>query len=462
MDKTYEEFLADGLDLSPLGFERGAGEAYFCTPRGAEIAGREGVDGVHFCFAPGYGDTLFAVDPSAAAPNFVRAVARDFKDFLRLLLSCGSAAPVEQAHRFTREEFGRYIKSARPSAEGQAALSGLRALGIEPMDDPWGYIHALQEGFDYSRIEYTDPGCIAPERPPEGWAVYYGGGFRGRGRGCPGEETPLGARFDWAGREWRVPAAYSCAQGLVLDIAMRAEADAVRAFMEKWAAADMSGRAARLRAQAENPLECDFTASVCVNGRTLRQKSASGMAWAPLNGLDGDEAARAFVGHYGLDRSCAWALRRVSFPWPRREDIGSLSLTLAARPAEMPGEAFTVSAAGQEVTLRDPFSAREYALRVEDYSVEELPGARIAPKLAGRTFYCAVIGYTLSPEPPEGALRLLDMREGDAGASAAIFTRRAGDGCVACSSLRAQPPEGVEWLPVFRAEAAEDMTAALI
>ena len=28
--------------------------------------------------------------------------------------------------------------------------------------------------------------------------------------------------------------------------------------------------------------------------------------------------------------------------------------------------------------------------------------------------------------------------------------------------LCARPPEGVEWLPVFRAEAAEDMTAALI
>lgn len=67
-------------------------------------------------------------------------------------------------------------------------------------------------------------------------------------------------------------------------------------------------------------------------------------------------------------------------------------------------------------------------------------------------------GLDLSPEPPQGALRLLDMREGDAGASAG----RAGDGCVACSSLRARPPEGVEWLPVFRAEAAEDMTAALI
>ena len=71
---------------------------------------------------------------------------------------------------------------------------------------------------------------------------------------------------------------------------------------------------------------------------------------------------------------------------------------------------------------------------------------------------------SLSPEPPEGALRLVDTREGDAGVSAAIFTRRAGDGCVACASLCAQPPEGVEWLPVFRAEAeaAEGLAAALI
>ena len=68
---------------------------------------------------------------------------------------------------------------------------------------------------------------------------------------------------------------------------------------------------------------------------------------------------------------------------------------------------------------------------------------------------------SLSPGPPEGALRLLDTREGEAGATGLIF-RRAGEGCAACSSLRAQPPEGVEWLPVFRAEAAEGVTAALI
>ena len=54
MDKTYRRFLASGLDLSPLGLERG-GEAYFCTPRGASIAFSEGVDGVHYCFVRGCG-----------------------------------------------------------------------------------------------------------------------------------------------------------------------------------------------------------------------------------------------------------------------------------------------------------------------------------------------------------------------------------------------------------------------
>ena len=54
MDKTYRRFLASGLDLSPLGLERG-GEAYFCTPRSASIAFSERVDVVHYCFVRGCG-----------------------------------------------------------------------------------------------------------------------------------------------------------------------------------------------------------------------------------------------------------------------------------------------------------------------------------------------------------------------------------------------------------------------
>ena len=43
---TYEAFRGSGLDLSAVGFMPG-GEAYFCTPVGAAILGRAGVDGIH-------------------------------------------------------------------------------------------------------------------------------------------------------------------------------------------------------------------------------------------------------------------------------------------------------------------------------------------------------------------------------------------------------------------------------
>ena len=94
MSSDYEIFRASGIDLGALGAAPG-GEAYFCTPRGAQIIGSEGADGVHYCFAPGYGDTVFAVSPGNAAPDYVRAVARSFTDFLRLLLACGHGAAVE-------------------------------------------------------------------------------------------------------------------------------------------------------------------------------------------------------------------------------------------------------------------------------------------------------------------------------------------------------------------------------
>ncbi len=38
MDKTYQKFLQDGIDLSTVGVERRTdNEPYFCTPKGASV-----------------------------------------------------------------------------------------------------------------------------------------------------------------------------------------------------------------------------------------------------------------------------------------------------------------------------------------------------------------------------------------------------------------------------------------
>ena len=45
---------------------------------------------------------------------------------------------------------------------------------------------------------------------------------------------PVQKWFSWAGRDWFVPSVYVCSKGIVVDFCMRAEASALRGFMEKW------------------------------------------------------------------------------------------------------------------------------------------------------------------------------------------------------------------------------------
>lgn len=98
MDRTFQKFLQSGIDLSPVSVERREENIpYFCTPKGATIFGWKGVDGIHFCFIRGFGSMVFAVSPMNGAPNYVHPLAKDFTDFLRLLISCGDAEALEQA-----------------------------------------------------------------------------------------------------------------------------------------------------------------------------------------------------------------------------------------------------------------------------------------------------------------------------------------------------------------------------
>ena len=73
---TDRQFLKAQIDLEPLGLIMdGPFEAYFCTPKGARIFARSGVDGIHFCFVRGFGETVFAVSPMNGRENCVHPVA---------------------------------------------------------------------------------------------------------------------------------------------------------------------------------------------------------------------------------------------------------------------------------------------------------------------------------------------------------------------------------------------------
>ena len=155
---TFEQFRALPLDKSLLALEEGdPGIRYFCYPEGAAAIGYEGT--ILYCFLEGYGGTVFAYNPESCGDAYVYPLAADFSDFLRLILACGSANPVEQTSWMNREQFAAHLaeEAALRTPEQQAALDLIaETFSLTPMEDPFAYCKALQAGFDGSRIVYTD------------------------------------------------------------------------------------------------------------------------------------------------------------------------------------------------------------------------------------------------------------------------------------------------------------------
>ena len=126
-----KQFLELGLDCSPIGLGPGPSQGgYFCTPKGLTVLGWEGVDGIHYGRIRGYGDMVFAVNPMPAGEQHVRPLAGSFRDFLRLLLACGSTTTLEQAGDWTREQFDTYLRAPENADAGCTGGAGAHRLRL--------------------------------------------------------------------------------------------------------------------------------------------------------------------------------------------------------------------------------------------------------------------------------------------------------------------------------------------
>ena len=155
---VYKQFMDLGLDLSLLCLEQCDNQPeYFCYPIGAQPIGYEG--SIMYCFLGGYAEMVFAVNPETCADIFVYPLAKDFVDFLRLILACGTANPAEQIVWMTKERFEQHVReeAAIRSVELIKTLERIaQEFDLEPMEDPYEYVKALQKEFDDSMIRYTD------------------------------------------------------------------------------------------------------------------------------------------------------------------------------------------------------------------------------------------------------------------------------------------------------------------
>ena len=200
---TYQKFKKLNIRHSAIGLEQSDTDVtYYCTPRDAAIIGWAGVDGIHYCTIPEFGEMIFAVSPM----NFgdcVHPIAHSFEDLLRLLLSCGSMDALEQCYAWDEEQFKAFLIDCPATEEQQSVLDVLRTeFRLVPLEDAFAYVKKLQAEFDLSQIPYTeeyydpDMNAAAPVRAEE-WKVTYDGGFW-RNEGNAGIEIPIQKSFCWA------------------------------------------------------------------------------------------------------------------------------------------------------------------------------------------------------------------------------------------------------------------------
>lgn len=493
----YKKFKRLGIDFSQLGLEPGDTRSdYFCTPKGAEVIGWAGVDGIHCCFVKGFGETVFAVNPSNLPGDYVHPLARSFEDFLRLILACGLDA-AEQAWMWNRGEFDAFLETYPPTPEQRAALDGLQdSLGLTPMEDPYGYIKGVQSGFDYGKIPYSkeyyelmpEPEPAEPPERPE-WKVYFDDfGSHHHGHDKPGKEIPIGKTFAWAGRMWHIPAVYSCGKGLVVDVCVEIDPDALRAFQKKWWPNGQEGRnftpEEEEQQDAENPMTISYQPTLTVNGKPQRRRSGIGSSWVPDSCRPSEEQGQRnqqewetiwLMEHYGLDPEKGWTFLRESFPWTTktRPALKSLSLSLKQSPVSVLGPRFTVSGAEDAIEFTHPVTGESHTLHVVEYETQQMDAAHFQDNDQWEypTHYTAM-SFVVEPELPRQSLTVRDCGQGDrprpkqsnlAGPTVAssvgviLATSKSGQPQAACSSLYFDPPERIEWRMVFYRKTAEDM-----
>lgn len=163
MKSWYEQYRELMLDGSWIGLEapnpNDAGP-YFCTPVGAQIIGWD--NGIHYCFLDGFGQMVFCVNPEPCGEQYVYPLARDFRDFLRLILAVRNTNPLQQMIGWDKAQYLDFLCSEQAlgedsSKQASAVLKALSdQLGLTPMEHPFEYVKKIQQEFPYQNIVYSN------------------------------------------------------------------------------------------------------------------------------------------------------------------------------------------------------------------------------------------------------------------------------------------------------------------
>ena len=158
METIYEKYMALPIDKGLLCLEYGdIADPYFCYPVNAKPIGFEGC--ILYCFLPEYGEMVFACNPESCVDQNVYPLAANFEDFIRLILACGTANPLEQIVWMDKNKFEEHMANEEKiltDEQRTAAQQLQRALSLLPIENPFEYVKSIQKDFDGSKIQYSD------------------------------------------------------------------------------------------------------------------------------------------------------------------------------------------------------------------------------------------------------------------------------------------------------------------
>ena len=497
---TYERFQKMKIDFACLGIQQLAHyENYYCTPNDAVIIGSAGVDGIHYCTIPEFGEMIFAVSPM----NFgdcVHPIARNFEDLLRLLLSCADMAVLEQCYAWDEEEYKAWLIDCPATKEQAQALAAIQAeFDLEPMEDAFAYVKQLQAEFDLSKIPYTedfydiDMNPAASKPAPE-WKVTFRGDFHSADQqGTPGIPVQTNKEFHWAGIDWVIPEVYAFEEGLVVLTLGKVDPVEVRKHIHDGPASQEDIE----RMDAECPLNIHLRCTARINGSDGMYCGGSGMAWMPpLPGEgNGYDDARWVLEHYGLDTGYAWIINRDNYCWPNgaKREVESLVMTITQRPVSLSGTHFRTPMAAKSVELVHPRTNQTYTLTIEELS-KETADLRTVENM-GMEFpnRYTQMTYRIDPEMNPRQFRIMDCTQpdharpakikkqssveingeaaaigiiGGADGPTAIFMGRPAEKAnrlhMASSAMRFEHAEEIEWRIVFMEKLYADTTVILV
>lgn len=502
-----KSFKKTKIDLSLLGFDmNGDFELYYCTPKKAQIIASSGVDGIHFCTIPQFGEIIFAVSPM----NFgdcVHPIARCFEDLLRLLLHCGDVAALEQCYAWDEEQYKAFLIDYPATEKQQAVLDEIKSKCVlESISDSFAYVKELQAEFDLTQIPYTedyyDPemNAAAPEVPTE-WAVYYEHGFWNRNaKGKPGEEIVINKSFSWGDEIWYIPAVYSCSKGLVVDFCIEIQPEKEKTYLDKWypilAQDENISDELREQIEQENPIDVNFRTHLHVNGKPVIAKHGNSIQWIPEiclpDGVRSEREAKEVIRHYGLDETKVWSFHRWSFPWStkRKPEIKSIGLKLEREPVAIQGIHFKNPTVGEVISFVHPIHKTEHKLTVLAYEKQEFPRQGFQHEEYEFPTLHTAMTYTLEPELPARNFQVRDCLDNEQPKrkprnqfepqanydACAIAIIGGADGPTAffvsggqnleqhraLSALRFEYTDDIEWKIVFREKLMEDIEVALL